>query len=91
MKTSRSRGFTIVEALVIVVIVGVITAVGLTFYNSVTKNAKTDTTSSDQAILDSPTPEVTSTKDLTTVSDELDKLDIDDTSDTAQLDEQASF
>lgn len=91
MKTINQRGFGVVEAVVIVAIIALITTVGLVFYQSVTNTAKTDTSSPDQAIIDSPAPDVSSTKDLTAVSDELDKLDLEDTSETAQLDEQASF
>ncbi len=83
MKTKS--GFTIIEAIIIVVVAGVVTALGLTFYHSMTATQKaTDTAQTAQA---QPIT-ITKAADLDTATTDLDQLDIDDSDDGAQLEQQ---
>jgi flagellar basal body-associated protein FliL len=91
MHTSHtSRGFSIVEGILIFVILGIVVALGVTFYNVASK--KTASTDSSQTSDAATVPAVTSTSDLDTVTTDLDSLDIDDADDATTLEsQQAAF
>ena len=84
----KNRGFTIVEALIIVVVVAIITALGLTAYHSFTKQqvATTQTTTAAPATV----TEVKTASDLDKASSDLQALDLTDSSDTSTIDSQTS-
>lgn len=85
----RTSGFSIIEGVIIVVFVGIIAALGLTFYNVATNKSASDTTaSSAESIKATPVPDINSTDDLDTVTSDLDTLDTADSEDATLLEEQ---
>jgi hypothetical protein len=87
MNNKHTVGFSVIEAVIIVVIVGVVVVLGLTFYNALTQQTESNIV----VTTDDTVPVIESINDLDTVSNDLDKLDIDDTDDAVVLEEQASF
>ena len=83
----KTRGFTIVEALVIVLVVAIITTLGFTAYHQFTKQ-KVATSQATSAPI--TVTAVKSASDLTKASSDLQALDLTDSSDTSTLDSQAS-
>jgi Tfp pilus assembly protein PilE len=81
------RGFTIVEALIIVVVVALLTALGFVAYNQFIK-PKADTSQTTAAPTTVTTVE--STSDLDKASSDLDAIDLTDASDTTTIDSQTS-
>lgn len=91
MSTSRrTNGFSIIEGVIIVVFVGIIAALGLTFYNVATKQDDSSevTSSTAESITATPVPEVNSASDLDEVTTDLDALDFTDSEDATLLEQQ---
>jgi Tfp pilus assembly major pilin PilA len=83
----KNRGFTIVEALLIVVVVAIITTLGFVAYNQFIKPklAQTQTTAAPTSVTS-----VKSVSDLDKASSDLQAIDLTDSSDTKTLDTQTS-
>lgn len=83
----KSRGFTIIEALIIVVVVAIITTLGFVAYNRFMKpqGVSTQSTAAPTSVT-----EVKTSSDLDKVSSDLDAIDLTDSSDTSTLDSQTS-
>lgn len=81
----KRRGFTVIEAVIIVVVVAILTTLGFVAYNQFMKPkaADTQTTAAPATVT-----EVKSTADLDKVTSDLDALDLTDTDDTTALDAQ---
>lgn len=78
-----NAGFHVVEALIVVVFVGIVGALGWTFYSKTQSNEQAKTSTSQGS---TSTSSIESDKDLSSVSSELDSMPADDSSDTSQLD-----
>jgi len=83
------RGFTVIEAVIIVVVVGVLSTLGLVAYNRFAKPTAT-TTASTSTTAPTSTTTVKSSADLDKVGSDLDSIDITDSSDTKDISSQAS-
>jgi Tfp pilus assembly protein PilE len=83
----KNRGFTIVEALLIVVVVAIITTLGFVAYGQFIKPklAQTQTTAVPTSVTS-----VKSVSDLDKASSDLQAIDLTDSSDTKTLDTQTS-
>lgn len=96
MKTTyTSPGFTIVEGIIIFIVVGLVAVLGLTFYNTATKQtasttAPVTTQSTAETIKATPVPAVNTTTDLDKATTDLNSLDLTDSQDATQLDQQES-
>ena len=91
MRARSSFGFTIIEAVLVFVIAGVITAVGLTFYQSYTKQqtATTNEATTEQSTQTTDDiPAIESASDIDAATADLEAIDIEDLDEAAQLDEQ---
>ncbi|HEY8886746.1 MAG TPA: hypothetical protein VIM31_04600 [Candidatus Microsaccharimonas sp.] len=83
----KTRGFTIVEALIIVVVAAIITTLGFVAYNRFVKPqvASTQTTAAPTTVT-----AVKSASDLDKAANDLQAIDLTDSSDTTVLDSQTS-
>jgi len=88
MKTQHSKGFTVIEGAILVVVVSLVTVLGLVAYNRFVKPA--DTTTSTSATTSTSTTVVTSPSDLEKVGADLDSIDLTDASDASTISTQAS-
>ena len=94
MSLSRQRGFSAVEVVIAVVVVGAIAATGYLAYGRMKTASKTPTASDQAQQATTPTaPAISSTKDLDSSSKVLDNTNLDATAtDTSDLDaETANF
>ena len=82
----KNRGFTIVEAALIIVVVGIITTLGFVAYNQFVKPKTTQTSSATETSVTT----VNSSADLDTVASDLDAIDLSDKNDTMTLDTQTA-
>lgn len=89
MKTSR--GFTIIEAVIIVVFVAILSLLGLVAYNQFfgSKTATTANTDSNTTAPETVT-KVESTSDLDKATADLDNIDLTDSDDTTTLDSETA-
>ena len=87
MKTSR--GFTIIEAVIIVVFVAILSLLGLVAYNQFFAPKTTTTADSSTAAPETVT-KVESTSDLDKATADLENIDLTDSSDTTTLDSQTA-
>lgn len=83
----KTRGFTIVEAVIVVVFAAIVSALGFVAYNQFVKPkvATTQTTTAASTVTT-----VKSAADLDKVSSDLQAIDLTDSADTSLLDTQAS-
>lgn len=91
MSTSnRTNGFSIIEGVIVVVFVGIVVVLGLTFYNmSIKQDTASDSTSSTaESITATPIPEINTANDLDKVTSDLDALDFTDNEDATLLEQQ---
>lgn len=91
----HQSGFSIIEIAIVILVIGVGGLVGYTAYSryqdnksvaNTTQLAKQSPVASDIA----PAPSITSTTDLTTAAKTLDDTNLDDSTDTSQLDSELS-
>ena len=89
MNAQHTKGFTIIEGAILVVVVSLVTVLGLVAYNRfIVKPA--DTTTSTAPTTSTSTTAVTSPSDLEKVGADLNSIDLTDTSDTSTISTQAS-
>lgn len=89
MNRAKQNGFAILELVLVLVIVGI---VGLVAWRLVTVSGDIATnTATTNTVLPTPVSGVNSTKDLDTVSSELDSADIEGGDYAAQLESQSAF
>lgn len=86
----RQKGFSIVETVLILVVLAIVGAVGYLAYTNLIVPTKNDTANREKADTASQPVKVNDTKDLDTVSTQLDQMSVDDSSDGAQLDTAAN-
>lgn len=84
----KNRGFTIIEAVIILVIVGIVATLGVVAYNRFLKPATPTASETTEAPVS--TEQVTSTSDLDKVTNDLDSIDLSDSSDTTAIDSDTS-
>lgn len=85
----NQSGFSIVEILIVVVVLGLIGLISYNFYTKQSDTTANSTTSQSATAEDVPAaPEVTSTSDLDIASTMLDEADTSSSSDSAELDSQ---
>jgi len=89
MKAQHTKGFTVIEGAILVVVVSLVTLLGLVAYNRFLKPADT-TASTTTAKTSTTTTAVTSPSDLEKVGADLNSIDLTDTSDTSTISTQAS-
>ncbi|MDN5275491.1 MAG: hypothetical protein JWN33_140 [Candidatus Saccharibacteria bacterium] len=83
------RGFTIVEAVIIIAIIGVIGLVGYVAYNTFQKQAANESSSQVSTASDVPeAPTIESKSGLDAASATIDDINLDDESDLSQLDSE---
>ena len=82
----KNRGFTIVEAVLVIVVVGIITTLGFVAYNQFVKPKTIQTSSATETSVTT----VNSSADLDTVASDLDAIDLSDKNDTMTLDTQTA-
>ncbi|MFY9228102.1 MAG: hypothetical protein WAO28_02135 [Candidatus Microsaccharimonas sp.] len=87
MKTSR--GFTIIEAVIIVVFVAILSLLGLVAYNQFF-GTKTTTTADSSTTTTETVTKVESTSDLDKATTDLDSIDLTDSDDTTTLDSETA-
>ena len=95
MKRLSSRGFTLIEAVILIVVIAIIAGLGYAFYTRVNQPVadtvkESDTTNSAQTPSTTEVTTISSSDDLDKLSKELDQLDIDDSSDDASLNSSIS-
>jgi len=81
------QGFTIVEALIIVVVVAIITTLGFTAYHQFNKQ---NVATSQATAAPTTVTEVKTASDLDKATSDLQAIDLTDSSDTSTLDTQSS-
>ena len=89
---TRQKGFSIVETVLILVVLAIVCAVGYLAYTNLIVPTRNDTENrekADTAAASQPV-KVNETKDLDTVSTQLDQMSVDDSSDSTQLDSAAN-
>lgn len=86
----NQSGFSAVELVIILVVAGALAFVGFTVYSRQQNNKPADSSTSQSAVAnDVPSaPEVKSTGDLDKASATLDSVNLDDSSDSSQLDSE---
>lgn len=93
---NKSSGFSAVEIVLVVVVVAVLALLGYVLYNNFVANDQqteqaVDNTSQSATADDVPTaPEINSPSDLDKASATLDEINLDDDSDSSQLDNELS-
>lgn len=86
MKALKTNGFSIIELVIILVVVGIIGGLGYVFYNRITQPAQSDVAgSSEQA---ASLKSIDTTADLDKASSQLDSIDVSDSQDVNSLDSQ---
>ena len=90
MKAQHTKGFTVIEGAILVVVVSLVTVLGLVAYNRFIVKPADTTTSTTSATTSTSTTAVTSPSDLEKVGADLNSIDLTDTSDTSTISTQAS-
>jgi prepilin-type N-terminal cleavage/methylation domain-containing protein len=83
----RKSGFSVIEVVVVIAIVGIVTTLGVVGYNrwKQTETAKKTTTDTSQQSAPASAPAINKTSDLDTATTTVDKADLGDT-DSSELD-----
>lgn len=88
MRMQKTNGFSIIELVIILVVIGIVGGLGYVFYNRITQPAKDGVASSSQQA--TPLKSIDTAADLDKASSQLDSIDVSDSQDINSLDSQAA-